>query len=159
MRIKLPAFGLVLMLWAVTGESADPSEFIKPSPKDKCPVCGMFVAKYTDFLAQIVFKDGSFAVFDGAKDMFKYYLDLKRYNPSKKPSDIQSVYVTSYYDLQPADATKAFYVIGSDVYGPMGRELVPFVAEGEATEFMQDHAGKQVLRFGDVTMDVVKSLD
>ena len=41
--------------------------------KDKCPVCGMFVAKYPGFLAQIQFRDGSIAFFDGPKDFFKYY--------------------------------------------------------------------------------------
>jgi nitrous oxide reductase accessory protein NosL len=149
---------MVLLLYA-GGVSADHAGFVKPSPKDKCPVCGMFVAKYPDFTAEIVFKDGSYAVFDGAKDMFKYYLDLKRFNPARTPGDIRSIYVTGYYDLQPADATRAFYVIGSDVYGPMGRELIPFVTEGDAMEFLKDHAGRQVLRFGDITADVVKGLE
>ena len=81
--------------------SADQAGFVKPSPKDKCPVCGMFVAKYPDFVAEIVFKDGSYAVFDGAKDMFKYYLDLKRFNPAKKPADIRSIYVTDYERCNP----------------------------------------------------------
>ena len=66
-------------------------------PKDKCPVCGMFVKKYPDWVSQIVFKDGSYAVFDGAKDLFKYYHGLKKYNPSHAPSDIDSIYVTDYY--------------------------------------------------------------
>jgi nitrous oxide reductase accessory protein NosL len=147
------------MLLNVAGGAADPAGFVKPAPKDKCPVCGMFVAKYPDFVAGIVFKDGSYAVFDGAKDLFKYYLELGRYNPSKKPSDIRSIYVTDYYELQPTDAARAFFVVGSNVYGPMGRELIPFVTEGDALEFMKDHAGKQVLRFGDITPDIIKGLD
>ncbi|NIU56508.1 MAG: nitrous oxide reductase accessory protein NosL, partial [Phycisphaerae bacterium] len=99
---------------------------VKPTPTDKCPVCGMFVAKYPDFAAQIIFKDGSYAFFDGAKDMFKYYFDLTKYNRSKTVADIDSIYVTDYYDLKWIDAYKAFYVQGSDVYGPMGREIIPF---------------------------------
>jgi nitrous oxide reductase accessory protein NosL len=99
---------------------------IKPAARDKCPVCGMFVAKYPDWVAEILFKDGSYAVFDGAKDMFKYYFNFGKYNPSKKLSDIDSIYVTDYYGLTFIDGTKAVYVIGSDVYGPMGRELIPF---------------------------------
>jgi len=150
---------LSALLLQFAAASADPTGFIKPSAKDKCPVCGMFVAKYPDFVAEIVFKDGSYAVFDGAKDMFKYYVDLKRYNPAKTQSDIRSIHVTDYYELQPTDAARAFYVIGSDVYGPMGRELIPFVIEGDAMEFMKDHAGKQVLRFGDITADVIKGLE
>ena len=132
---------------------------IKPSPKDKCPVCGMFVAKYPDFLAQILFKDGSSAFFDGTKDMFKYYFNLKKYHPSKNISDIDSIYVTNYYDLTLTDGLSAYYVLGSDIYGPMGRELIPFEKEADAKEFMKDHQGKSVLRFKEITYEMVKSLD
>ena len=45
------------------------------------------------------FQDGSTVFFDGAKDMFKYYFDLKKYNPSKKQTDIEALQVTDYYDL------------------------------------------------------------
>jgi copper chaperone NosL len=132
---------------------------IKPAPRDKCPVCGMFVAKYPDWVAEIIFKDGSYAVFDGAKDMFKYYFDLKRYNPSKSTGEIDSIYVTDYYDLTLIEGTKAFYVTGSDVFGPMGRELIPFKEEGGAMDFLKDHKGKAVLKFKEVTPGVIKGLD
>lgn len=132
---------------------------IKPSPKDKCPVCGMFVAKYPDFLAEVLFKDGSYTVFDGAKDMFKYYFNMKKYNPSKNLSDIDSIYVTNYYDLTLINGYTAYYVLGSDVYGPMGRELIPFEKEGDAKEFMKDHKGKSLKRFKEITHEMVKELD
>ena len=132
---------------------------IKPSPKDKCPVCGMFVAKYPDFLAQILFKDGSSTFFDGTKDMFKYYFNLKKYQPSKNLSDIDGIYVTNYYDLTLTDGLSAYFVLGSDIYGPMGRELIPFKKEADAKEFKKDHQGKSVLKFGEVTYEMVKSLD
>ena len=132
---------------------------IKPGPRDKCPVCGMFVAKHPDWISEIIFKDGSYAVFDGAKDMFKYYFDLKKYHPSKSPGEVDSIYVTDYYDLTLIDGTKAFYVAGSDVHGPMGRELIPIKEEGGARGFQKDHKGKAVLRFKDVTPEVIKKLD
>jgi len=119
----------------------------------------MFVAKYPDFLAQIVFSDGSHAVFDGSKDMFKYYFDLKKYNASKLPTDISKISVTDYYEMLPIDGRKAWYVVGSDVFGPMGRELIPFVSEEDAKSFMQDHAGKKMLRFEEVSPDLLKGLD
>jgi nitrous oxide reductase accessory protein NosL len=132
---------------------------IKPSPKDKCPVCGMFVAKYPDFLAEILFKDGSYAVFDGTKDMFKYYFNLKKYNPKKRVEDIDSVYVTDYYNLALIDGYQAFYVTGSDVYGPMGKELIPLEKEDGAKEFMKDHKGQSILKFKDITYEIIKGLD
>ena len=131
----------------------------KPAAKDKCPVCGMFVAKYPDFLVAITYGDGSWVYFDGAKDMFKYYFDVSKYHSSRKQSQIQSVYVTDYYNLTYVDAYEALYVIGSDVYGPMGRELIPFETETDAREFMQDHQGESLVRFREVTPSLVKSLD
>jgi nitrous oxide reductase accessory protein NosL len=132
---------------------------IKPVSKDKCPVCGMFVSKYPNWVTEIIFADGTYAIFDGPKDLFKYYLNIGKYNPSKKISDIDSVYVTDYYGLAFIDGYEAIYVIGSDVYGPMGRELIPFEKEGDAKEFMKDHKGKSLLRFKEVTSDLIKQLD
>jgi copper chaperone NosL len=134
-------------------------KFVKPSPKDKCPVCGMFVAKYPDFVAEVTFKDGSYAVFDGAKDMFKYYFNLKKYAPAKRVEDISAIYVTDYYNLEPIDGFTAWYVTGSDVFGPMGKELIPFAKEPDARGFMKDHKGKSLLRFKDVRVELIRGLD
>jgi nitrous oxide reductase accessory protein NosL len=150
---------LTLSLALFTGVYSGDRKPIKPTPKDKCPVCGMFVAKYPDFLAEILYKDGSSAFFDGTKDMFKYYLNLKKYQPSKKISDIDSIYVTDYYHLTLIDGLSAYYVTGSDIYGPMGRELIPFEKEADAKEFMKDHQGKSVLRFKEITYEIVQGLD
>lgn len=131
----------------------------KAGPKERCPVCGMFVAKYPDFAAQIRFRDGATLHFDGAKDMFKYYLNLSRYAPGRKPADVAAVFVTDYYDLSPVDGLKAFYVAGSDVHGPMGRELIPFATESKARDFLKDHRGKTVVGFRGVTPALLRPLD
>ncbi|MFZ5997851.1 MAG: nitrous oxide reductase accessory protein NosL [Nitrospirota bacterium] len=130
-----------------------------PTTKDKCPVCGMFVAKYPDWIAQAIFSDGSYAVFDGPKDLFKYLFAVKRYTPSKEQNAIASLFVTDYYTLKPIDGTKAFYVMGSDMYGPMGKELVPFQNMKDAKEFLRDHKGKKILTFKDITPEVMKDLE
>jgi nitrous oxide reductase accessory protein NosL len=130
---------------------------VAPTENDKCPVCGMFVAKYPDMMAEIIFRDGTYAVFDGCKDMFRYYLNMKKYNPSKSIKDIDSIYVHEYYSLTFIDGRKAYYVVGSEIYGPMGRELIPFLKEEDASAFTKDHKGK-ILRFGNVTEAVVKTL-
>ena len=97
LRILVVVCGLLPVILAEAGDAVP----AKPSSKDKCPVCGMFVAKYPDFLAQILYRDGSWVFFDGAKDMFKYYFDIRRYHPSRNLSDIEAVYVTDYYNLSP----------------------------------------------------------
>ena len=141
------------LVWAVERKP------VKPAARDKCPVCGMFVAKYPDFVAQVIFQDGSYAVFDGVKDMFKYYLNLQKYAPGKRLEDIASIYVTDYYSLEPVDGFTAWYVAGSDVFGPMGRELIPFSKESDAGGFMKDHLGQSLLRFRDVHAGLIRGLD
>jgi copper chaperone NosL len=153
------ALVLLILFLSAPVSSSEERKPVKPQQKDKCPVCGMFVAKYPDFVAEIIFKDGSYAVFDGVKDMFKYYLNLGKYNPTKKRQDISSLFVTSYYTLTFVDGARAYYVSGSDVYGPMGRELIPFENLSDAQSFLKDHKGKTILKFKDIAYDTIKGLD
>jgi nitrous oxide reductase accessory protein NosL len=150
---------LMLLLFVTSPLWAGEADPVKPGPKDKCPVCGMFVAKYPDWTASIAFKDGTRAFFDGVKDMLKYYFNLSRYAPGKTAADIQALQVTDYYRLEPIDGRRAFFVAGSDLYGPMGRELIPFEKEAEAQEFMKDHKGKSILPFDKIDLPLVMSLD
>ena len=154
----LAAVTLVLALALAPGIAAG-SGPPKISKDDRCPVCGMFASKYPDFVSTVVFKGGGRAFFDGPKDMFKYYQSPGKYNRGKQVSEVEAIYVTDYYGLRPIDGLKAYYVIGSNVLGPMGKDLVPFEREADANEFMADHAGKSLLRFEQVTPDVIKSLD
>jgi nitrous oxide reductase accessory protein NosL len=143
----------------VSGVMAEDKRPAQPSKKDKCPVCGMFVYKYPDWVGEILFSDGSVHFFDGAKDLFKYYFNLKKYNPAKTIEDISAIYVTEYYDMKIIDAKTAFFVIGSDVYGPMGKELIPFVSKADAEAFKKDHKGTRILRFDDIKPGIIKKLD
>jgi nitrous oxide reductase accessory protein NosL len=149
---------LLTLFLASSALGAEPKP-VTPLPKDKCPVCGMFVAKYPDFVAQIIFRDGTYAVFDGVKDMLKYRSDIARFAPGKKTPDIAAIYCTDYYSVAHLDAYRAFYVSGSDVFGPMGKELIPFRKKTDALEFMKDHKGRAVLTFREITPSVLKSLE
>ena len=132
---------------------------VEPSPANKCPVCGMFVAGHKDFLAAVVFRDGATAYFDGCKDMFLFLFEIPKYAPGRGRADVASIWATDYYRLAWIDGATAFFVRGSDVLGPMGRELIPFGNEAEAKEFLKDHKGESLLRFAEVTPDVLKVLD
>ncbi|MRR15005.1 MAG: nitrous oxide reductase accessory protein NosL [Deltaproteobacteria bacterium] len=143
----------------VSAAGAETISHFKIKSTDKCPVCGMFVAKYTDFIAYMTFKDGSHAAFDGVKDMMKCYLDMSRYLPGKKRSDIRTMAVTDYYTMRMIDALTAYYVTGSDVLGPMGHELIPHESQAKAKEFMEDHLGKKMLTLPQITPAILKELD
>jgi nitrous oxide reductase accessory protein NosL len=149
---------ITLLLW-ISALTAEPLDLPKPKPTDTCPVCGMFVAKYPEWVGTVLYKDGHAHHFDGAKDLFKYLLDMPKWAPGHREEDIQSIGVTEYYSVSLINARKAWYVIGSDVLGPMGHELVPLETEEDAKEFLEDHGGKRILRFGEVTYKLLLKLD
>jgi nitrous oxide reductase accessory protein NosL len=151
---------LALMSVSLIGVAlADDLELPSPGPKDTCPVCGMFVAKYPEWIATVGYRDGHAHHFDGAKDLFKYLLDMPRWAPGHQAKDIVAIGVTEYYGLTLIDARKAWFVIGSDVLGPMGHELIPLASEDDAKEFMKDHSGKRILDFDEVNQALLKQLD
>ncbi len=130
-----------------------------PGPKDTCPVCGMFVSLYPDWVATVLYKDGYAHHFDGAKDLFKYLLNRPKYAPNHAQTDIAAMGVTEYYGVTRIDARSAWYVIGSDTLGPMGHELVPLATQAEAEEFLKDHQGQRIVRFDDVDLKLLETLD
>lgn len=122
----------------------------------KCPVCGMFVSKYPKWAAHIQHDDKDY-YFDGVKDMMKYYIFDGDFPYNR--SHISEITVSDYYTLEEIPAKEAFYVLDSDVFGPMGRELIPFKSEKSAKAFMDDHNGKAMVKFDEITDKMVMTLD
>ena len=151
--------GFLALCFVIWANIAFAQSLPKPGPKDLCPVCGMLVSKYPNWIATIVWKDGHSHFFDGAKDMFKFLQDLPKYAPGHRPEEISGIYVTDFYNLERIDARKALYVFGSDVLGPMGHELIPLASQADANDFMKDHKGKKILPFDRVTPDIPTLLD
>jgi len=122
----------------------------------KCPVCGMFVAKYPKWAAAMQM-EGKTYYFDGVKDMMKYYIfdgDFP-YDRNK----IDTIWVSDYYTLEAVSAKEAYYVLDPNVFGPMGHELIPFKSAEAAETFMQEHHGKRIVRFHEITARMVMALD
>ena len=67
--------------------------------------------------------------------------------------------MSDYYTLEAIPAKEAFYVLDPDVYGPMGHELVPFKKRKSAQTFMEEHNGKKIVRFDEITDHMVMALD
>jgi copper chaperone NosL len=156
--MKSLMFCLITLCLVAVSFAADSED--APPPKDyRCPVCGMYISMFPDWNARIKFKDSTVAIFDGSKDMFKYYLDIKKYNPSKSKDEVTAIFVKDYYSKKDIDSQQAYFVIWSDVYGPMGHEPIPFEKETDAKKFLREHKGMNILRFKDVTNEVILSLD
>lgn len=130
----------------------------EPTPRAVCPVCGMFVAHYPNWVATVLYQDGESHHFDGPKDLFTYLLDMKKWAQGRDAKTIQSITVKEYYGLNRINAHAAFYVAGSDILGPMGHELIPFVTLEDAETFMRDHRGKKIYHFSDIDKNILSTL-
>lgn len=133
------------------------SEVAEIEKDSRCPVCGMFVAKYPNWLSQLLLSNGRSEAFDGVKDMMAYYFAPQNYGLAEGIT-VAQVQVKDYYSQNWIDGRAALYVIGSDVHGPMGHELIAFETRPAAENFMQDHAGKKILEFSEITEELIDSM-
>ncbi len=146
--------GLVFFLLLANPLLAQPNKEI--SPQERCPVCGMFVAKYPDWITQVRLNNATVKYFDGVKDMMAFTHNPASFGASGQTP--QEIWVKDYYTLAWLDGRSAWYVIGSDVYGPMGYEFIPFSSAAAAENFRKDHKGTKVIRFDEITEPLVQSM-
>lgn len=125
----------------------------------ECGVCGNTVAASPAWVAQVVFEDGSSAFFDGPKDLFEYMLSRGRYLPDKARLSIDAVFVTDYADGRLVDAQSAYFVNGSEIHGPTGRQLVPLASFEAAETLRGDSPGARIIRYEEITQAVLRTLD
>ncbi len=138
-------------------EKGSASSLDQLPPDARCPVCGMFVAKYQVWVTRLEIASDTYRSFDGVKDLMAYLEDPTAYGGTAKEKN-GKVWVKDYYSLKWLDGRQATYVYGSDVNGPMGHELIPFSTRAGAESFMADHHGKQILTFTEITPELVGKL-
>ncbi len=63
-------------------------------------------------------------------------------------------WVTLYSDNMYESAFGVYYVVGSNVDGPMGKEAIPFKLKNNADEFVAVHGGK-IVSFSLLTPELV----
>ncbi len=157
-RLLLPLLLLFLCLGRQAAAADNvATEFSPVTGETRCPVCGMFVGRYQQWLTQVQMSDGTIATFDGVKDMAAFTFSPEIFGAAVGAT-VQEIIVKDYYSQTWTDGRKASYVIGSDVHGPMGHELIPFSGRDGAENFMKDHGGTKILSFAEITQETVESL-
>lgn len=139
---KRRGFLIALSLFALTGASA-----CKKEPR--CKNCGMRIDPTSQWRAELVTADGTTTSFDSPRCALQAWRSGK--------SQATSLRVQDYYDRQMRDGNDVRFVIGGDVVGPMGPDLVP-VDLTRVPKFIQDHAGESALRLDEVTPAVLASV-
>ena len=153
---------IAVFLWDKVKEDSS-KEKIQVYEKERCPVCGMYVSKYPKWTTQLIYahKDHKHKFsFAGTKDMMKFYLNPKKWGDfpvSKK--QLEKVKVTDYNLQKPIDGKEAFYVVGSNVFGPMGNEYIPFKSIEEAQAFKNKHNGTKIVKFDEILEKELYEID
>ncbi|MBA3015357.1 MAG: nitrous oxide reductase accessory protein NosL [Proteobacteria bacterium] len=157
MKTSLPRIMLTLLLSVCAIDLAFAIDIKGLDKGTRCSVCGMFVAKYPEWVCQIIMSDGSSKYFDGVKDMMAFSFSPQKYGADAGTTPNEYL-VKDYYTLTSVDGKKAFFVVGSDTTGPMGSEFIPFATKEAAEAFSKDHQGKKILPFTEITADLVESM-
>jgi len=145
---------------------------------DECDVCGMVIPNHPGPTTETFYADqqpsghDNPARFDSTWEAFQY--DFERENQGWER---QAMYVTDYssvdYEITEdggdllisthpeaeafAPAGEVTFVVGSEVIGAMGKDLVAFTDDGDAEAFQADHGG-ELLALDEVTPSVIAGL-
>lgn len=112
-------------------------------PAARCELCGMIVDPSSGWRAGA----GELS-FDTPKCLFRY----------REDHALRDAWVIEYYSQERRVADDLLYVIGSDVQGPMGRDIVPIEGRENAERFVADHHGERILEFSEVRGEAVQAL-
>lgn len=111
---------------------------------ERCAHCGMKIDPQSPFRAQLV-DAGTTRSFDTPRcALSAWFAGGKR----------GTVRVQDYYDRTWRDAKDLRFVVGSDVIGPMGPEIVPVDAPRVA-KFKSDHDGKGDYALAELTTELL----
>jgi len=114
----------------------------EPAEKDVCTVCGMPPAKHPRHNCQILAMDDSTLHFCSTQCMVNFNTEQSKY--MKEPVKTKMAWVTLYSDGMYESAVGSYYVVGSQINGPMGMEAIPFKFKNNAEEFVRVNGGKIV---------------
>jgi copper chaperone NosL len=135
----------------ITRNRISKEKIVEPSDnKDICPVCGMYPARYPKNKCQLQTTDAEVVHFCSTQCLFEFLANPGKY--AKNSTEAKFIWVIDFQNGQWIYARSAFYVIGSDLPGPMGNEAFPFASKENATAFIAAHSG-EILRFDRVTIE------
>jgi len=119
--------------------------------QQRCKHCGMRLDPASAWRADLVLADGTTTVpFDTPRCAFTSWRTGK--------TAASAIRLQEYYERKWRNGEELRFVIGGDVVGPMGPDLVP-VDPTRVTKFIQDHAAERSLRLEEVTADVVAKIN
>lgn len=151
---------LALVLPALAPAAAAEEMAAQPVGKEmRCPVCGMYPARYPKWMAQVIFKDGVLRAADSPLDLFRFLHDMAKYDRKHGKDEIAAIYLTDFAKGGWVDAKRAYFVAGSSARGPMNNADLPAFNGREAAEKFAAANGGRVLGFEQITAELIANLE
>ena len=97
--------------------------------------------------------EGQDLLFDCPKCLFRWL----RQEPGRS-AHASRAWAIEYYSQRERPASALRYVLGSDLIGPMGHDLVPVEGEEASARLSEEHHGRRVLSFNEVDAQVIGGL-
>ncbi len=149
------AVGIMLSTLGGCSNQETQVQAIEPTRDSMCALDGMILVDYPGPKGQIIYKDGEREFYCDTVELLSIYL-----RPEQKKR-IQAIFTqdmgqTDWNEPHDhwIDATKAYYVQGSELHGSMGPTFATFAKKEDAESFIKQHGGK-LLRFDEITVDMV----
>ncbi|ACV13126.1 NosL family protein [Halorhabdus utahensis DSM 12940] len=163
------------MAGCLSGPTPDP---VTLGSDDVCDVCGMIIPQHPGPTTEVFYRNNdpsghdNPARFDSTWEAFQY--DFERRDRgwtraafyvtdySSVDYEIRTDAGTTFISTHPeaaafADASAVTFVVGSSVEGAMGRDLIAFSSDDDATAFADEYGGSTA-QFADVTRSMIGSL-
>lgn len=141
MRRGIVTFAAVLVILAACGGGDD---------RPRCSECGMYADEVPGSFAFAKDAAGGGLRFDAPRCLFRFLA-------GPRGRGATAAEVTEHYSGARVPADSVVFVVGSDVTGPMGRDLIP-VDRQHAAQFVADHGGRVVERRA-IDLAMLRSLD
>lgn len=80
---------------------------------------------------------------------------ISKYQPGESREKLALVWVTEYYTTKKMDAHDVLFVVGTNLVGPMGLDLIPVKGMEAANNLKQDYEGELILKLDQITPEII----
>ena len=152
---------LVFGLFIISAFADDIKYDMNFTKETSCEIRKVKIYENPIWASKIDFTNGKSVFFSSPKSMFEFYYNEEKWETFgiKSTSDFKNILVTDYKTLKIIDATKAFFVYGSNKISPAGDDLVAFESKENATNYAQNNNGKRVFNFLEVKNSLIRLLN
>ncbi len=141
-------FTILLILFTTGCSETVPRKAFAIEVHKECPLCGMIPARYPQFHCQMVLQNGDYVAFDSAAGLLTFLLFPDKTGLSS--GEVESVYFKDYVTETWIHSDQTYFVIGSEIMGPMGIEFLAVDSQEKAQSLMNQEKGELTVSYNQI---------